>query len=271
MVVTACNIPYVPQTMVMLRSLSRWGEIKHSQMCVMAFGNKEDCRLIRKTLKNHFSGIEVIPVLFADKEFAFLEEFISTGRWATFSDYLRAWFAKYAAKYIWMDADIIVKKPLRQLLNFSSKTEVPLMTQIPLSIYNNDGFCQNMFEAYVAMYKKHYMTPSSRQFDSKKEPILLNNGVLVVDRNYSKEWKEIYLNLNEFRQSKKISKLLAPNTTVFGQGIWNLLFWRHNGVLLDEKYNHFVLGWTNYQLSTINHFISQHSIFWREAIRLRLI
>lgn len=266
-IATATNLRFVAKTLVMLRSVERMGGATSSDFLVMGFGSTQECDVIRRCVRRQFKGAEVISVLPTSREFDFIRPIIKEGLWATFTDYLRAWLSKRVGRYLWLDSDVLVSRPIDGLVRLARRSNrLMLAACAPVS---PTAFGGRLLLAYIYMYRTCFGELPRLIFDHRGHPLVHNNGVMVIDRDYSEEWRSIHVRIRGMRNRGRVATLLAKRRAVWGQGIWNLLLWAHAGALLPSKYNFYEIMGRGPRVVT--HYTGESDGFWCEAARMDLL
>jgi lipopolysaccharide biosynthesis glycosyltransferase len=259
MFVSACNRPYILLTKAWARSLIKNGKISQSEITIIAFGNDSvDSLLIEQDIRRELKQVNIIKVCSKWKEFAFLQNDDRRRKNLWFSDYLRAWVGKELSSYIWMDSDILVMKDMAPLLEtMNSASTLHLAREASKTKRYPRNFTG---KEYFALYSKCF--EEAPFHDSSHVPIRMNCGVIVSDRDYSKEWKNLYNKIMAVGDLSKIGRMED-----LGQAIWNIIFWKNGGQKLNSRYNSF--SDHSHQNAAVVHYARGHkSAMARAAFKL---
>jgi hypothetical protein len=193
-------------------------------------------------LKKSFPGITILAAVTTRKEFQFLSRYLMNGGFNFVADFLKAWVGCHLPKYIWMDADMLVVAPANELLELLKSTSRIMMARDlpikPKPATSLDYYMHSLGRMYLDMYRRSYDEPPVLDLDHRNMPVIMNAGVIIVNRNYASDCLWIFHRISELSgHSRRLSRYLR--NFCFFQGIWNLIFWRYDGALLDSKFNRF--------------------------------
>lgn len=143
-------------------------------------------------------------------------------------DYLKCYLSRVLkAPYLWLDADMVVCKPIDRLLEELSLTR-------SIAMVNFDD---------PALDRSGYLRCFSSACGVGRTKAIRNNGLIFVPRDYSAQWKEIYRRVCGMYRSADV-----------GQVVWNILFRLERGRTIGHQFNH-VFGQARGTQARIVHFL----------------
>jgi hypothetical protein len=244
--VTACNFAYLEYSRLLVMSLLSHGRLQEREICVIVFGSGTQCRFLERRLHGEFPGIHVIKANLSQKQFRFLKDVIDERLWALVADYLRGWVANRFDRYIWLDSDILAINNVSALKEKAARAnQLSMQPGIQLRHGNTKQGLTLMLEVYLHMYKRCYKGTTGIPLDRYGWPWRMNNAVMIIDRNYAPEWKKCFVKLKKFRTDEFVKTRLRSRQDAWGQGIWNLLYWKFEGVPLEGDFIQWRLGGKN--------------------------
>ena len=143
--------------------------------------------------------------------YRFLRPSIATGQWNLVGDYMKAVAARWFDRYLYLDADMLALRDLRRFFASLSQAR-SLMMGFDLPEYRH-------FERGTYWVAFRHYCPESKLKPKRYNGWIrtMNAGAIFIDRDYTPDWKEIYL------------AYLDWELPLLGQAIWNIIFWKYEG------------------------------------------
>lgn len=246
-IVTGVTTSHLDQLTVMLSSLFSKGKVSVDSVVVVCSGNAAESLQLEKNVRNRWRGIETIRVDPKEESFRFLQPVLDRNLNALYFDYLRAWVGQHISNYLWLDADILVRRPAPLGLLKTSSHCLAMAQDFSPTQGADTEFHRRMWELYIRMVNRAGIDPRSALRNRVGDPIKFNCGVLHATKNLSFAWKETFDAclpiLEVYKEELKAPALYAEGVeNTFGQGIWNVLMARFGGRELSWEWNNLRLA-----------------------------